>query len=407
MTTRGAIAHGPDPGRGGLPRQDPLPEKGSNGNATVTDPNSVACGHLLEKYDGGATTFNLRGLDSALRREVELEAGAYEWVKDYIYRDGLLLASQHRTEGHQHYRLDHLGTTRMLTNRCGERVKRYELFPYGADTVSAPANDTETHRFTGHQRDLGSPTNTTDDLEYMHARYYGVKMGRLLSVDPGGGRARTPMQWNRYAYVSGNPMRRVDPDGAEEAEVAISIWQRETIRDYYNQAEPGLGDVLAEQHDRSMRAGAAGALAVFGAAAAVVFAPEIYTWFLTPRGQQTVANTIEALNPNPGGSSVGTDFSRSLSAADLGIRGAIQELKGTISMSSGHMSITVDMISGTVTNPMQVMNTIIANAKKAGATSLEIRGTLANVRLLEILKKRYRAVTEGGSEAIFIVFEHT
>ena len=76
-------------------------------------------------------------------------------------------------------------------------------------------------------------------------------------------------------------------------------------------------------------------------------------------------------------------------------------------MSSGHMSITVDMISGTVTNPMQVMNTIIANAKKAGATSLEIRGTLANVRLLEILKKRYRAVTEGGSEAIFIVFEHT
>jgi len=108
------------------------------------------------------------------------------------------------------------------------------------------------------------------------------------------------MQWNRYAYVSGNPMRRVDPDGAEEAEVAIPIWQRETIRDYYNQAEPGLGDVLAEQHDRSMRAGAAGALAVFGAAAAAVFAPEIYTWFLTPRGQQTVANTIEALNPNPG-----------------------------------------------------------------------------------------------------------
>ncbi len=211
-TPRAAIAHGPDPGSGGLPRQDPLPEKGSNGNATVTDPNSVACGHLLEKYDGGATTFNLRGLDSALRREVELEAGAYEWVKDYIYRDGLLLASQHRTEGHQHYHLDHLGTTRMLTNRCGERVKRYELLPYG-DTISAPANDTETRRFTGHQRDLGSPTNTTDDLEYMHARYYGVKMGRLLSVDPGEADAWIPGSWNRYSYAYNSPTVLADPDG--------------------------------------------------------------------------------------------------------------------------------------------------------------------------------------------------
>ncbi len=211
-TPRATIVHGPDPGRGGLPSQDTLPEKGSNGNATVTDPSSDARGHLLKKYDGGATTFTLRGLDGALLREVELKAGAYEWVKDYIYRDGLLLASQHRTEGHQHYHLDHLGTTRMLTNRCGERVKRYELFPYG-DTISAPANDTETRRFTGHQRDLGSPTNTTDDLEYMHARYYGVKMGRLLSVDPIEGLSRFPQSWNKYTYTRGNPQKYTDPTG--------------------------------------------------------------------------------------------------------------------------------------------------------------------------------------------------
>jgi len=210
-TTRTVVAHGPDPGSGGLPRQDPLPEKGSNGNGTVTDPSSFARGQLLKKY-AGTTTFNLRGLDGALLREVELKAGAYEWVKDYIYRDGLLLASQHRTEGHQHYHLDHLGTTRMLTNRCGERVKRYELFPYG-DTISPPANDTETHRFTGHQRDLGSLTNTTDDLEYMHARYYGVKMGRLLSVDVGGARPVSPQTWNRFSYASNSPVSFLDPDG--------------------------------------------------------------------------------------------------------------------------------------------------------------------------------------------------
>ena len=214
-TARAAIALGSDSRRGGLPSQDPLPEKGSNG------PDGQ---HRVLAYDasgerivernltGGTTTFNLRGLDGALLREVELKAGAYEWVKDYIYRDGLLLASQHRTEGHQHYHLDHLGTTRMLTNRCGERVKRYELFPYG-DTISAPANDTETRRFTGHQRDLGSPTNTTDDLEYMHARYYGVKMGRFVSVDPIGASLRHPQSHNRFAYVLGNPEKLVDPFG--------------------------------------------------------------------------------------------------------------------------------------------------------------------------------------------------
>ncbi|NLH12414.1 MAG: hypothetical protein GX464_13875, partial [Holophagae bacterium] len=51
-TTRTVVAHGPDPGSGGLPRQDPLPEKGSNGNGTVTDPSSFARGQLLKKYAG-------------------------------------------------------------------------------------------------------------------------------------------------------------------------------------------------------------------------------------------------------------------------------------------------------------------------------------------------------------------
>ena len=191
-------------------------EQVSAGIAERIDADPNAMGRPYRIFIGGTTTFNLRGLDGALLREVELKAGAYEWVKDYIYRDGLLLASQHRTEGHQHYHLDHLGTTRMLTNRCGERVKRYELFPYG-DTISAPANDTETRRFTGHQRDLGSLTNTTDDLEYMHARYYGVKMGRLLSVDPiqeTKKATRRPQSWNRYAYVIGNPVKFIDPSGA-------------------------------------------------------------------------------------------------------------------------------------------------------------------------------------------------
>ncbi|MGV8040645.1 MAG: RHS repeat domain-containing protein [Thermoanaerobaculaceae bacterium] len=203
---------------------------------------------------GGITTFTLRGLDGALLREVELQNGVYAWVKDYVYRDGQLLASQDRKEGHQHYHLDHLGTTRMLTNRCGERVKRYEQFPFG-DTISAPDNDTEKRRFTGHQRDIGSTTNTLDDMDYMHARYYGMKMGRFLAVDQGNGRRAAPQTWNRYGYCRGNPVTRFDPDGAAD----------QVVWDYYF-ATKDLGPEGREAFETSLSEGLlVGTTATYGA----------------------------------------------------------------------------------------------------------------------------------------------
>jgi len=39
-------------------------------------------------------------------------------------------------------------------------------------------------RFTMHERDLGDLASLTDDLDYMHARYYGPMTGRFLSIDP-------------------------------------------------------------------------------------------------------------------------------------------------------------------------------------------------------------------------------
>jgi hypothetical protein len=50
----------------------------------------------------------------------------------------------------------------------------------------------------------------------MHARYFNPNFGRFLSVDPvlDMKEAMTePQNWNRYAYVSNNPMKYLDPDG--------------------------------------------------------------------------------------------------------------------------------------------------------------------------------------------------
>lgn len=60
--------------------------------------------------------------------------------------------------------------------------------------------------FTGHVEDdeLG--------LIYMQARYFNPGTGRFLSVDPQPFYA-TDESFNRFTYVSNNPMTMVDPDG--------------------------------------------------------------------------------------------------------------------------------------------------------------------------------------------------
>jgi len=50
----------------------------------------------------------------------------------------------------------------------------------------------------------------------MHARYYSPGLGRFLSVDPGGVDLKRPQMWNRYGYVTNNPVNKADPDGKDE-----------------------------------------------------------------------------------------------------------------------------------------------------------------------------------------------
>jgi hypothetical protein len=47
----------------------------------------------------------------------------------------------------------------------------------------------------------------------MHAKYYNPTLGRFLSVDPMGGEVGSSQGWNRYAYVSNNPMKYLDRSG--------------------------------------------------------------------------------------------------------------------------------------------------------------------------------------------------
>lgn len=122
---------------------------------------------------------------------------------------------------------DHLGTPRMILDESGSLggVKRHDYLPFGEDLFGGtPSNPGLGGRLTDHGYTMGDSvrqqyTSKERDLEtsldYFGARYYSAKQGRFTSVDPlmASAIAVEPQSWNRYAFVSNNPLRFVDDDG--------------------------------------------------------------------------------------------------------------------------------------------------------------------------------------------------
>jgi len=175
----------------------------------------------LAVYTGGGNwRFTIRDLDAKVLREVTaFQSGAtttWTWHRDHIFRDGLLLATV-LPEGVQHYHLDHLGTPHLVTDGTGRKIGVHVYYPFGDELALALGEQTSPERlkYTGHERDDASNGTSLDD---MHARYYSSLQGRFLSVDPVidfNHAMSRPQVWNRYAYVSDNPLRYTDPTGKE------------------------------------------------------------------------------------------------------------------------------------------------------------------------------------------------
>lgn len=160
-------------------------------------------------------TLWIRDLSGKVLREYgRTGAGAWSWSKDYVYRDGRLAAIETPTATN-HVHLDHLGSVRRMTNVFTKNLvipaATRDFYAFGLEATAA--TDPERMRFAGHQRDTYGTAGQTDDLDYMHARYYSPVVGRFLSLDPVRGSASQPQSWNLYAYARNNPVNRVDPDG--------------------------------------------------------------------------------------------------------------------------------------------------------------------------------------------------
>jgi RHS repeat-associated protein len=109
---------------------------------------------------------------------------------------------------HHYYYTDPQGTVLAKADASGTIIATYDYAPYGAAVASmSPAPNGP--GYTGHVNDPES------GLVYMQARYYDPSVGRFLSVDPVTPAAGNAFNFNRYAYVSNNPVVNIDPDGKQ------------------------------------------------------------------------------------------------------------------------------------------------------------------------------------------------
>ena len=107
-----------------------------------------------------------------------------------------------------YYHSDAIGSVRMITDASGQVIARHDYLPFGEPWTPPP--DADVRQFAGKERDAET------GFDYFGARYYASQLGRFLTPDSElriGQTIAHPQLWNKYSYVTNNPLRKVDPDG--------------------------------------------------------------------------------------------------------------------------------------------------------------------------------------------------
>ena len=210
---------------------------------TAADERLAIDSHPANNTTTGTWTWTIRDLGQNVQREYA-SAGATggssgSWSKDYVWRDGLLRATETPNNIRLHFHLDHLGTPRLVTNQSGTTVGQHDYYPFGTETASSvQESPQEAIKFAGHEWDSGD----INALTYIHARSYSAAMGRFLSVDRVLGKPEQPQSWNRYAYVTSEPLAYVDPTGQVIDLASLTSQQRADVLQ-------GLNDFTGNTYD--------------------------------------------------------------------------------------------------------------------------------------------------------------
>jgi RHS repeat-associated protein len=165
--------------------------------------------------------------------------GSGNLTAEYIYLGGKRIARIDLPANTVHYYLsDHLGSTSIVANSTGSVEEESDYYPFGTEVVVTGPGANEL-KFTGKRRD------TESQFDYFGARYYGNIFGRFITPDPllNSSHPANPRSWNRYSYVSNNPLRFTDPTGLwqwDNSKCGASEKQCEAYRDAFRKAVVAL-----------------------------------------------------------------------------------------------------------------------------------------------------------------------
>ena len=120
-----------------------------------------------------------------------------------------------RTNGTLYYLLgDHLGSTSLTTDTVGNKVSELRYKAWGEVRFTS-GNVPTKYQYTGQYSEVDF------GLYFYNARWLDVSLGRFTQADsivPGGVQG-----YDRYAYVSNNPLRSTDPTGHKECDLDCQI----------------------------------------------------------------------------------------------------------------------------------------------------------------------------------------
>jgi RHS repeat-associated protein len=182
-------------------------------------------GRIATSAVGGVTTnYSYDAEDRRSRTQIGSSGARTVFVYDAFGRLALELADDPPGSPSRTYVTpDHLGSTRVTTDKAGVVLGRHDYLPFGEElsvngrtaALQYGAADGIKQRFTGKERDGVSGVAGATGLDYFGARYLSSQQGRFVSADvPLVGQSPSePQSWNLYQYTANNPLNRTDPHG--------------------------------------------------------------------------------------------------------------------------------------------------------------------------------------------------
>jgi RHS repeat-associated protein len=123
---------------------------------------------------------------------------------------------------------DHLGSTSLTTDSGGNVTARQNYYPYGA--IRSGGGMPTDIAFTGQRAD------SYIKLYQMGARWYDPEIGRWISPDTIVPDPSSPQQFNRFGYVSNNPVKYTDPTG-HDRDCGLMDRSCDDLRDEYRNSD--------------------------------------------------------------------------------------------------------------------------------------------------------------------------